>query len=229
MMRRLYLVPIIHMSADMGSIAPALDKGAADTLGPELLQRHRDTVSGFWDSLDRFFGSLGVKDFKVYQDGLVVDGEEGLKIVKEGIKHGSKNYQLVGELLKRGAVLTKTEDLPLVKREYGYLTKIAYSKSLKEREVAALRYRLAQSRLLRQRDSYIAQRINATLREGETGILFIGANHDVAPGVARDIVVTQVKELDRVREYHKTLLDKRRSNRHLQELAEYLGSPIPIH
>jgi hypothetical protein len=227
-MRRLYLVPIIHMSADMGSIASALDKGAADTLGPELLQRHRDTVSGFWYSLDRFFSSLGVRDFKVYQDGLIADGEEGLRIVKQGINQGSKNYQLVGELLKRGAVLTKTEDLPLVKREYGYLTKIAYSKSLKEREVAALRYRLAQSRLLRQRDSYITQRINTTLREGESGILFIGANHDIIPRLAKDISVTQVKEIDIVREYHRTLLDRRRANKHLQKLAEYLVSPISV-
>jgi hypothetical protein len=227
-MRRLYLVPIIHMSADMGSIASALDKGAADTLGPELLQRHRDTVSGFWDSLERFFSSLVVNNFKVYQDGLVVDGEEGLKTVKEGINQGSKNYQLVGELLKRGAVLTKTEDLPLVKREYGYLTKIAYSKSAKEGEVAALRYRLAQSRLLQQRDSYIARRINATLSEGETGIVFIGANHDVIPRLAKDISVTQVKEVARVREYHKTLLNKRRADKHLQDLAEYLVSPISI-
>jgi hypothetical protein len=227
-MRRLYLVPIIHMSADMGSIASALDKGAADTLGPELLQRHRDTVSGFWDSLERFFTSLGVRDFKVYQDGLVADGEEGLKIVKEGINQGSKNYQLVGELLKRGAVLTKTEDLPLVKREYGYLTKIAYSKSLKEREVAALRYRLAQSRLLRQRDSYIAQRINTTLREEETGILFIGANHDIIPRLAKDISVTQVKEVAIIREYHKILRSRRRADSYFQELTEYLVSPVSI-
>jgi hypothetical protein len=227
-MRRLYLVPIIHMSADMGSIASALDKGAADTLGPELLQRHRDTVSGFWDSLERFFTSLGVRDFKVYQDGLVADGEEGLKIVKEGINQGSKNYQLVGELLKRGAVLTKTEDLPLVKREYGYLTKIAYSKSLKEREVAALRYRLAQSRLLRQRDSYIAQRINTTLREEETGILFIGANHDIIPRLAKDISVAQVKEVAIIREYHKILRSRRRADSYFQELTEYLVSPVSI-
>jgi hypothetical protein len=227
-MRRLYLVPIVHMSADMGSIALALDKGTADTLGPELLQKHRDTVSGFWDSLDRFFSSLGVRDFKVYQDGLVVGGEEGLRIVKEGINQGSKNYQLVGELLKRGAVLIKTEDLPLVKREYGYLTKMAYSKTLKEREVATLRYRLAQSRLLQQRDSYIANRINTTLGEGETGILFIGANHDVIPRLAKDINVTQVKEVAGVREYHKTLLNRRRANKHLQELAEYIVSPVSI-
>jgi hypothetical protein len=227
-MRRLYLVPIIHMSADMGSIALALDKGAADTLGPELLQRHRETVSGFWDSLDRFFSSLGVKDFKVYQDGLVVGGEEGLRIVKEGINQGSKNYQLVGELLKRGAVLTKTEDLPLVKREYGYLTKVASSKSAKEREAAALRYRLAQNRLIQERDSYIARRINATLGEGETGILFIGANHDVIPRLAKDVSVTQVKQVARVRDYHKTLLNRRRADKYLQELAEYLVSPVSI-
>jgi len=87
---------------------------------------------------------------------------------------------------------------------------------LKEREVAALRYKLARGKLLKQRDEFIAGRINETLAEGETGILFIGAYHDVVHRLAPDIRVGQVKEVTRVKEYHKSLIN---TKRHDQQLA----------
>ncbi len=225
-MRSLYVIPIIHMSADMGSIAPALDDRAATKLTPELWQRHKEIVPVFWDSIGRFLDSLNVNGFKVYQDGLVADGAEGLRIVRESISQGSKNYEIIGRLLERGAALVKTEALTLVKQEYSYITKMTRSRSLKEREVAALRYKLTRGKLLKQRDGFIAGRINETLAEGETGILFIGAYHDVIKRLAPDIKVGQVKEVARVKEYHKTLINTRRYDQYLRELAEYLTSPI---
>ena len=225
-MRKLYVIPIIHMSADMGSIASTLDDRATAKLMPELWQRHKEVVSAFWDSIGRFLDALDVNGFKVYQDGLVADGEEGLRIVRESVSQGSKNYEIVGRLLERGAVLVKTESLSLVKQEYNYITKMTRSKSLKEREVAALRYKLAQGKLLKQRDEFIAGRINETLAEGETGILFIGAYHDVVHRLAPDIRVGQVKEVARVKEYHKSLINTKRHDQQLQELGEYLVSPV---
>ncbi|MBU2536491.1 MAG: hypothetical protein KKD83_10060 [Chloroflexi bacterium] len=225
-MRKSYVIPIIHMSADMGSIAPTLDDRATAKLTPELWQRHKEIVSAFWDSIGRFLDALDVNGFKVYQDGLVADGEEGLRIVRESVSQGSKNYEIVGRLLERGAVLVKTESLSLVKQEYNYITKMTRSKSLKEREVAALRYKLARGKLLKQRDEFIAGRINETLAEGETGILFIGAYHDVVHRLAPDIRVGQVKEVARVKEYHKSLINTKRHDQQLQELGEYLVSPV---
>lgn len=210
----------------MGSIAPTLDDRATAKLTPELWQRHKEVVSAFWDSIGRFLDALDVNGFKVYQDGLVADGEEGLRIVRESVSQGSKNYEIVGRLLERGAVLVKTESLSLVKQEYNYITKMTRSKSLKEREVAALRYKLARGKLLKQRDEFIAGRINETLAEGETGILFIGAYHDVVHRLAPDIRVGQVKEVARVKEYHKSLINTKRHDQQLQELGEYLVSPV---
>jgi hypothetical protein len=226
MMRRLYLIPIIHMSADMGSIAPTLDQLASAKLRPEVWQKHKEIVAGFWDSISRFLDSLNVSGFKVYQDGLVADEMEGLRIVKEGIKRGSKNYEIVGKLLERGAVLVKTEDPSLVKQEYSYIVKMTRSKSLKERGAAALRYKLAQSKLLKQRDDFIAERIAESLDEGETSILFIGASHNVIPSLPPDIKVAQVKEVAKVKEYHRALVNKRRYDQYLQRLGEYLISPV---
>jgi len=225
-MRSLYIIPIIHMSADMGSIASTLDDRASTKLTTELWQKHKEIVSVFWDSIGRFLDTLDVNGFNVYQDGLVADGAEGLRIVRESISQGSKNYEIIGRLLERGAALVKTEALSLVKQEYSYITKMTRSRSLKEREVAALRYKLAQGKLLKQRDEFIAGRINETLAEGETGILFIGAYHEVIKRLAPDTKVGQVKEVARVKEYHKALINTRRYDQYLRELGEYLTSPV---
>jgi hypothetical protein len=227
--KKLYLVPIIHTSVDMGSLASALDKGATVGLGQELWQRHKEIVSHFWDSIAQFFDSLDVHGFKVYQDGLIADDTDGLRIVKEGISRGSKNYAIIGNLLERGTVLVKTEDPALVKQEHAYITKVAQSKSLREREAAVLRYKLAQGKLLKQRDDFIAKSIGETLGEGETGILFIGAYHDVIPKLLQDIKVNEVKETKKVREYQRALLNWRRDKRRFEQLTEYLISPVTLH
>jgi hypothetical protein len=227
-MRNLYIIPIIHMSADMGSVASTLDDKATAKLTPELWQRHKEIVSAFWDSIGRFLDVLEVNGFKVYQDGLVADGAEGLRIVREGVSQESKNYEIIGRLLERGAVLVKTESLSLVKQEYNYITKITRSKSSREREVTALRYKLAQGKLLKQRDEFIAGRINETLAEGETGILFIGAYHNVVAKLASDIKAVQVKEVARVKEYHKSLTNSKKSDQQFRELGEYLVSPVSL-
>lgn len=202
-MRKLYLVPILHMSADMGSLASSLDETAKTELGQEIWERRKEDVSSFWDCIAQFFDALDIKGFKIYQDGMVANGADGLRIIREGISQGSKNYGIIGKLLERGAVLVKTEDLGLVKQEYTYVAKIARAKSKKEKDVWALRYRRAQGGLLKQRDDFIAKRINDTLCEGETGILFVGAYHDILSRLSGDIQVTQVKDVSKVRDYHR--------------------------
>jgi len=212
----------------MGFFGPALGEGANAVLGQELWQKHKEIVSGFWDSVARFFDSLDGNGFKVYQDGMVADGTEGLRIVREGIALQSENYEIIGKLLERGAILVKTEDLALVRQEHAYITKIVGSKSLKGKEIAALRYKLAQSKLLRQRDDFIARRIKETLSEEEPGILFIGAYHDVIPKLPQDIEIKEVKKTEKVREYQRLLSNPRRDKRHFEQLAQYLVSPITL-
>lgn len=212
----------------MGSLAPALGEGATAVLGQELWQKHKEIVSGFWDSVARFFDSLDVNGFKVYQDGMVADGTEGLRIIREGIALQSENYEIIGKLLERGATLAKTEDLALVRQEHAYITKIVGSKSLKGKVIAALRYKLAQSKLLRQRDDFIARRIKETLSEEETGILFIGAYHDVILKLPRDIEIKEVKKAEKVREYQRLLSNPRRDEKRFEQLAQYLISPITL-
>lgn len=116
----------------MGSLASALEAEAAG-LGQELWQKHKEIVSGFWDSVDEFFTSMDIEGFRIYQDGMGADGSDGYRIIGEGIFQGSNNYKLIGGLLQKGAILVKTEDLTLVEQEHDYILQIAQAKSLGER------------------------------------------------------------------------------------------------
>ncbi|HEX7474722.1 MAG TPA: hypothetical protein VF318_02060 [Dehalococcoidales bacterium] len=226
-MRKLFFVPIIHTPADMGTMGVVLSETSAAALGKELWEEHQKTVSRFWDSVSRFFNALQISNFKIYQDGLVAGGEDGLKIVAEGARQGSINYLIISGLLERGAVLIKTEDIGLVQREYSYIKKLIGAKSTRERETAASRYKLAQPKLLEDRDNFIAGTIKTTLTEGDTGVLFIGAYHNVLSKLPADIFIVQIKELTEVREYHRALTGLSIKTRaQYQQLAEYLGSPV---
>jgi len=150
----------------------------------------------------------------------------GMKIVEQGVKDGSKNYEIIAQLLGKGAELVKTEDFSLVKKEYDFISKVIKSKSMLGRIAASLKYRLAAKKLLIDRDSFIAGRIAQTLGDGETGILFIGAYHDVISLLPVDIDVKEVKEIRVVKEYHLLLTNMRLDRSRFEQLGKYLTSPI---
>jgi len=189
-MKQLIYVPIIHMSADLGSIAKQVDKRGIAGFGEEFWERHRRTVDSFWNSIVRSFADSDVKGYKIYQDGMVADGEVGQKIIEEGIKAGSKNYQIIDELIKKGATLVQTEDFSLVKKERDRIVKIIKSKSIAEKLISYLIYKLTKNSLLKKRDGYIARRICETLNHGEIGILFIGADHNIIPKLFRKVQIS---------------------------------------
>jgi len=225
-MRKLIYVPIIHMSADLGSIAKDVDRRGVAGFGEEFWKRHRETISGFWDSIIKYFANLEVKNFKIYQDGLVADGEVGQRIVEEGIKSGSKNYEVIGDLVKRGAILVQTEDFSMAKEERDRIVKITQAKTIIGKLMAYLKYRLIKNRLLNKRDNFIAKKIDETLNHGETGILFLGAYHDIIPKLSKNLQITEVKEAEKIRNYQRLLLSVRKNKEEFEELAKYLVSPV---
>jgi len=225
-MRKLIYVPIIHMSADLGSIAKDVDKRGIAGFGEEFWKRHRETISGFWDSIIKYFANLEVKNFRIYQDGLVADGEVGQRIVEEGIKSGSKNYEVIDDLVKRGAILVQTEDFAMAKEERDRIVKITQAKTITEKLIAYLKYILTKNRLLNKRDNFIAKRIDKTLNHGETGILFLGAYHDIIPKLSKNLRITEVKEVKKIRDYQRLLFHYRKNKQKFEELTKYLVSPV---
>lgn len=224
-MRKLLYVPVIHVDPDLGSIASAIDKRSAEICGSQHWEKHKQTVTIFWDEIEKYFKSLDARNLRIYQDGLMADGELGHKIIQEGAKKGSRNYQIVLDLIKRGGEIRKTEDIELLKEEYGRILKLAQTKSLWERTTAYIGYRLHKDSLMDKRDRFIARTINETLKEKESGVLFIGAFHDVIPYLANEIEIEEVKNREKVRDYFKVLIS-RGDERKFEQLAEYLTSKV---
>jgi len=225
-MRTLIYIPVIHTSADLGSIANEVAKRGIRDLGQELWEKHRRTVEGFWDVVSDYFDSIDVKDMKIYQDGMVAEDEVGKKIAEDTAKAGSKNYQLILKLLDRGAVLVKTEDFKLVKKEYDRLLAITQAKSITKKIIAFIKYKLVKVILLNRRDNFIANRIEQTLKADEKAILFIGAFHNIKKRLPKDIQIKEVKDAAKVKRYQKLLPFYNKKGKQFDELGKYLVSDV---
>ena len=224
-MRRLIYIPIIHTDADMGSLASALDQSTAALCGEERWERHKATASGFWQMVSDHLKTLDAKSLKVYQDGFASDGDLYKKIIAEGLRRGSKNYEIIFNLLNRGAEILSTEDMALLQEEYEYISQIIKAKTLSQRRFAYKEYESRKSQLTMERDRFIARTINETLEDGEAGLLFIGAYHDVVPRLAKDIVVEQLKERETVKAYFDELMYNR-DERNFERLTRYISSAV---
>jgi hypothetical protein len=227
-MRKLFYIPIIHTSADMGSLSQAVTGRGISRFGEKVWSEHVATVHKFWDSIANFCASLPAGGMKIYQDGLVADGEMGAKIVAAGVESGSRNYQIVEMLRQRGAEIVKTEDLNLVLKERDCLLAAVQARTFGAKLFALVKYRLIKHRLLNRRDQFMARRIAETLADGGTGILFVGAFHRVRPKLPEDIQVIEVKEAQKVRDYQALLHYSRWRSPKFALLGRYLEDPIPI-
>ena len=200
MARKLIHARIIHGQADLGSLADPLAAVAREELTAEVWRTHQQQVERFWGELkvkvmervSRELAGMGWERLRVYQDGMPAGGETARRIVEELAEKGSLNYQLIKDLLARGARLEQTEQPDLLKQEYRMIRRIVTASQPAERERARQDYSRASEALLAQRDRFIARRVAATLQEGEVGLLLIGALHRVENHLPKDIAIIPV-------------------------------------
>jgi hypothetical protein len=194
-MRKLIIIRIVHAPSDMGSAGGALEKAGISTLGKQRWLENQKKIENFWLELEAEVEGLGLDmgKLRIYQDGLPCAGALGERIVRDTAAKGSKNYQIVQKLMDRGAKIEATESADLLRLEYGYIKALLEAKTDEERLAAQEQYNQVKDKLLEDRDLFIARAIDASLKEGETGLLFIGASHSVLPKIAGDI---EVKCLD---------------------------------
>ncbi|MEI6885050.1 MAG: hypothetical protein WCO02_11225 [Bacteroidota bacterium] len=225
-MRKLVYVPIIHTGSDMGSMRDELENKTASLLGQEQWKKHVNTVNAYWESIVYYFNHLDytVKGLKLYQDGMFAEGDAAMKIIDAGIEAGSKNSEIVLNLIMRGGILVKTEDYALVKNEYDGIQSLLRSVNSARLLYNLLRYKISKASNLRKRDTFIAGRISDTLRVNETGILFIGAYHNIASLLPKDIEVSEVKKIEKIRAYQKLIQSgPGKKPRLFEELSLYLS------
>ena len=185
-MRKLFNIPIIHTSEDLGSHLVEAKKEYVSKYGLSKWDDHIKAVDKFWRELRETLLALPVdyKNAKLYQDSLPVCDLE-LEIVKKLAENGNVNYQILLELVKKGATITGSEDPKLLIEERSRIIKngVAATANIYDD-------------LMEQRDSYIAHRIDTTLKDGEIGFLFIGALHRVAEKLPHDIQILSFPELE---------------------------------
>ena len=176
--RILFHVPIVHTAEDLGSMAEETRNRLSKALGAEAVARRTATIVAFWSALEGRICALPLAwdRTRLYQDGLPVGGHE-LAIVKELAEKGNRNHALLLSLVGRGATLMGTEDPTLLLREYRRIQRLVQLTAVGAHD--ALELRNEGDALLRERDEFIANRIDSTLREGESGILFVGLLHRV--------------------------------------------------
>lgn len=188
--RTLIYCPVIHSVVDLGALGTPVQTATRTAFGADAWRRRVHTVDHMWNEIERLIDGMHL-DFKrtrLYQDGLPVCEHE-LDIVKEMTYKGSRNHRILLRLHARGAALMGTESAPLLLQEYNL------AKRLLDPEQGDLDHegrdalQIQARDLLKARDRFIAERINATLGPGEVGILFLGMLHDVTPWLDSDIQV----------------------------------------
>ena len=191
--RQLIHVPIIHSPADMGSLQGGLELVYVEQFGRRRWQEHLALIDRFWQSVRAGLAELAL-DYRcvgLYQDGLPVCGKE-MEIVKEIAAKGSENYQLLMELMDRGATLIGTEDPKLLIEEHRTLKAGLATKLNQDRPAEDIDRRARSAEILANRDAYIGRRIGETLLPGRTGILFLGMMHNIGPHLPGDVVVRRL-------------------------------------
>lgn len=197
-MRKLVYARIVHTSADMGSLSEKLQEEMISRIGRDKWEETQSLIRNFWNKLETEIFELNL-DFahtKIYQDGLPIGGEVGIKIVHATANLGSQNYRLIEKLMENNAEIVATESPELLIEERNLQMDIYNSSTPEEKEKAKKKYEIRKETLLQARDEYIAYRINSTLMDGETGILFIGAEHNVISWLDRDIEVLDLVKKD---------------------------------
>ena len=181
--RRLIYVPIIHTEVDMGSMAESLKREYIQKYGIHKWHQHLKKIDDFWSGIEERLNQkhLCYREIKVYQDGLPVCGKE-LQIVQDVAKAGGRNHQLLLRLIQNGATLMGTEDPALLIKEYQLIRDSIHKKNVgKDAD--------KRRNFVGERDAFIAQRIDKTLGDGETGLLFVGMLHKVNEKLPSNIVV----------------------------------------
>ncbi|MGV8131371.1 MAG: hypothetical protein ACP5N7_04715 [Candidatus Pacearchaeota archaeon] len=150
-MRRLIYVPLVH---DISEFPKEIVRA---NLGPNpskpLIRRFQEGLGKYWDRVDPLL--MAQKIDRIYQDSCVdfFDLKHYLEKYRAGADK-SRNFRAICYLLDGGAKLMITE------------SNYAKNESYFEESVIP-------------RDNYIASRIDFTLEDKETGVLFMGINHVV--------------------------------------------------
>jgi len=102
-MKKILYIPIVHNQADLGSLGSQLSLEGVKKYDVSLWHDHLEQVDKSWDEIEieisKHLKKISFDKIKIYQDGLPAVYDIGIKIVKDAAKKGSKNYNIIDNLL----------------------------------------------------------------------------------------------------------------------------------
>jgi len=189
-MKKLYYIPIVHNQADLGSSVSQLSLEGENKYGKDAWQNHIREVDISWNNLESEINSrikVSFDKIKIYQDGLPVVGEIGMKIIKDSVSKGSINYKIIENLINNGSKIELAENKDLLIKEYNLISDITKAETIEDKLKAYAMYQMVSDELLDDRDKFISNQINTTL--DEVGVAFFGAAHSIIDKLDSDIEV----------------------------------------
>ncbi len=160
MSRMLLLVPRMYTEEEFKNVTPVLPEDFAAK------------TAEFWSYVEEKLQVFAGKIQRIYRDEICQNGEQGLVHLSSA---DSENYLIAKKLVENGAVFEATEDSLLVAESKSWLNMI------KQNPLDSMLLEMYQE-TFRERDGYIARRIDETLKDEETGVLFLKPNRDINLG-----------------------------------------------
>jgi hypothetical protein len=177
----------MRTQAEISTLADVLQRRG---LGSQEWKRSSPTIGQLWLVLREVIEKMDLPypRLRVYQDELA-NNEREIQMVMDLAQTGSPNHQLLLFLIQKGATLVGTESPELLLEDYQLVRQALDAQIRGESEEVRARQQFLRYALLERRDRYIAQRINDTLPQNETGILFLDMLHSVRKHLHEDVRV----------------------------------------
>lgn len=187
--RKLFLVPLIY----------ARDNFPQDYL--KLVEQYWQQASEQINNLELKIGIIN----KIYYETNLYDGEEGLNAIKE---MNEKGYQLIKKKYDTGAEVQATEDEKLFYEfvDWGNCLQVIMTEKVFQK-VTEYFQEAGQKRY-----SFIAQQIDATLKENEVGVLFIREQHAVQFPASIQVFYIAPPALDDIHRWQREKLQEKMTN-----------------
>jgi hypothetical protein len=160
MSRMLLLVPRMYTEEEFKSVTPVLPEDFAAK------------TAEFWSYVEEKLRVFAGKIQRIYRDEICQDREHGLVHLSSA---DSENYLIAKKLAENGAVFEATENSLLVAESKSWLNMI------RQNPLDSMLLEMYQE-TFRERDCYVARRIDETLKDEETGVLFLKPNRDINLG-----------------------------------------------
>ena len=155
--RMLLVVPRMYTEEEFKRLVPALP----EDFGLKTLE--------FWSYVEEKLQVFVGKVQRIYRDEVCQSGERGLAYLSSA---DSENFLIVRKLVENGAVFEATEDSLLVAESKSWLDMV------KQNPVDTMPLELYQE-TVRERDGYVTRRIDETLLDEETGVLFLKPGREI--------------------------------------------------